>query len=95
MAENDINRLVKRGFIGPVLGAWLSKSNEDGAILGAIIGAAVFATKSAHQKAIQTQQPFLIAENGKLYEVGHSGKKKLIRDLEVTYKHFPLNMLLP
>lgn len=36
MAENDINRLVKRGFIGPVLGAWLFKSNEDGSILGAI-----------------------------------------------------------
>lgn len=95
MADKDFEQLIKGGLIGAILGAWLSKSKEDGAILGAIIGAAVFATKSANKQAVQTKQPFMVAENGKLYEIQPTGEKKFIKDLEEPTNDFPVHFRLP
>jgi hypothetical protein len=83
MANDDdvLKKLIAGGLIGAGLGAWLSKDKEDGAFIGAILGAAFAATLEANEKAKKSNLPVLVAENGKLYEMMPNGNKKFIKDL--------------
>lgn len=83
MANDDdiLESLIAGGLIGAGLGAWLSKDKEDGAIIGAILGAAFSATLSANKEAQKTNQPVLVAEQGKLYRVLPNGDKQFIKNL--------------
>jgi hypothetical protein len=83
MANEDdtLKKLVAGGLIGAGLGAWLSKDKEDGALTGAILGAAFSATLKANEQAKKTNQPVLIAEHGKLYRIMPDGKKIFVKDL--------------
>ncbi|MBK9424626.1 MAG: hypothetical protein IPN54_10930 [Bacteroidetes bacterium] len=95
MAKHELNQLIKEGLLGPVFGSRLSSSCEERDILGAIIRASSAATKKASLAAMKTKQPFLIAENGKVYEVQPSGEKKFIKELETPTNDFPNNFILP
>ena len=81
-AENkSIESLIAGGLIGAALGAMLSRDKDDGAMVGALLGAIFSATLKANREAQKTNQPVLIAEDGKLYQVFANGEKKFIRDL--------------
>lgn len=77
-----IESLIKGGLIGAALGALLSRDKEDGAVVGALLGAAIFATISANEEAKKTNLPLYIEEDGRLFEVHPSGKKRFIKDLK-------------
>lgn len=95
MAKNELDQLIKEGLLGPVLGSMLSRSGEESEILGAVIRSASVATKNANLAALKTKQPFLIAENGKVYEVQTSSERKFIKELTVHTNNFPINFILP
>jgi hypothetical protein len=69
-------------LIGAALGALVSKNKEEGATIGALAGAALLATFKANEKAMQTNLPMYVEENGDLYEIKLGGIKKFIRKIE-------------
>ena len=79
--HKTLESLIAGGFIGAAFGAFLSKDKEEGALLGALLGAVISGTLKANKEAQKTNQPVLIAENGKLYQVFANGEKKFIKDL--------------
>ena len=80
--EEILQSLIAGGLIGAALGALLSKNREDGATLGALAGAAILATFKANEKAMQTNLPMFIEEDGSLYQIQSGGEKKFIRTIE-------------
>ena len=80
--EEILQSLIAGGLIGAALGALLSKNREDVATLGALAGAAILATYKANEKALQTNLPMFIEENGSLYQIQSGGEKKFIRTIE-------------
>ncbi|MEI6524125.1 MAG: hypothetical protein WCO37_11590 [Bacteroidota bacterium] len=78
---NTIESLVKGGFLGAAFGALLSKDKEEGALIGALLGAAFYSTLKANEEAQKTDQPVLVAEEGKLYRILPGGKKEFVKDL--------------
>lgn len=95
MSKNELDQLIKEGLLGPIFGSRLLSSCEERDILGAIIRASSVATKKANLAALKTKQPFLISENGKIYEIQSSGEKKFIKELTVHSNDFPNNFILP
>ena len=96
MKENNkaFESLIAGGLIGAALGAILSKDKEEGSILGALIGAAISATLKANENAQQTNQPVLIVENGKLYQVYSDRKKKFLKNLPTSSTKWPEHLKL-
>lgn len=86
---NNIESLIKGGFIGAAIGALLSKDKEEGAVIGALLGAAIAATAKASEEAAKTNIPQLIEEHGKLYEIDGSGEKRFIKELKKTKVRLP------
>jgi len=84
MNEDDqiIETLITGGIIGAALGALISKNKEDGASIGAIAGAALLATFKANKKAMQTNLPMYIEEDGYLCQILPDGTKTIIRKIE-------------
>lgn len=77
-----IEALLAGGVIGAALGAILLKNKEEGAVLGALAGAALIATFKANEKAMQTNVPMYVEEDGNLYVVQKGGQKRFIRKIE-------------
>lgn len=80
--EEIIKSLITGGLVGAALGALVSKNKEEGSLLGAVAGAALLATFKANEKAMQTNVPMFIEENGSLYQIESGGNKKFIKKLE-------------
>lgn len=81
--ENEIvKNLVAGGIIGAALGALISDDNHEGATIGAIAGAVIFATFKANEKAKQTHIPFFIEEDNNLYKIGADGSKHFVKRIE-------------
>ncbi len=80
--EDIIERLLVGGLIGAGLGALLSNNKNDGATIGAIVGAALLGTYKANQKAQATKIPMVIEKNGKLYQINADGTEHYLRDIE-------------
>lgn len=81
--EEIIESLIAGGFIGAALGALISNKNRtsEGAILGAIAGAAILATYKANEQAKQTNVPMYFVENGNLYQRQQDDSVKFIREI--------------
>jgi hypothetical protein len=76
-----MDALIKGGLIDAALGASLLKDKEEGSVIGALLGAAIAATIKANADAQRTDQPVLIAENGKLYKILNGQPKEFVKDL--------------
>ncbi len=82
--ENEkeiIDNLVVGGVVGATLGALISNNKERGATIGAIAGAALFATFNAHEKAKKSNLRLVYEEDGIIYEE-HNGIRKVLRKIE-------------
>lgn len=81
--ENSIiEELIVGGLIGAGLGALLSDNEKEGATIGAIAGAVIFATFKANEEAKKTKVPFYVQENNVLYKIDADGKKHFVRNVE-------------
>lgn len=81
--DNEIfESLIAGGVIGATLGALLINNKDEGASIGALVGAAILGTYKANEKANASHVPMIIEENGKLYRISADGKKEYIRDIE-------------
>lgn len=80
--EEIFQSLIAGGLIGAALGAMVSKNKEEGATLGALAGAAILATFKANEKAMQTNLPMYVEEDGNLYQIQSGGIKKFIRKID-------------
>lgn len=49
---------------------------------GAMIGAVILATFKASEKALETNLPMYVVENGNLYQIQKGTVKKFIRKIE-------------
>ena len=95
--ENDeeiLQSLIAGGLIGAALGALISKNKEEGTTLGALAGAAILATFRANEKAMQTNVPMYIEENGNLYQIKDGGIKTLIRKIKKPAVKLPQHFKL-
>lgn len=79
--EEIFESLIAAGLIGAALKTLLSKNKGEGATLGALAAAAIVATFKANVKAMQTNLPMYVMENGNLYQTQPGGKKKFIRKI--------------
>jgi len=57
--------LIAGEFLGAAFGALLSKDEEDGAIFGAILGAAFLATLKADKRVKKSNVTVLVEQKGK------------------------------
>jgi outer membrane lipoprotein SlyB len=81
--DNEIvKNLVAGGIIGAALGALIADDNQEGATIGAIAGAVIFATLKANDKAKQTHIPFFIEEENSLYKIDSDGSKHFVKKIE-------------
>ena len=83
--KNDdeiVESLIVGGLIGTALGALLAKNKGEGALLGALAGAAIIATYKASERARLTNIPMYTEEKGSLYQIQKDGSKKFIRKIE-------------
>ncbi len=90
--ENEnvtLESLVKGGLIGVLLGTFLSKDKEEGAVIGGLLGAAIFATLRANEEAQKTNVPVYVEEEGKLYEITSSREKRFVRELKKPSRNLP------
>lgn len=82
--NRDINKFTGDVLVaatGTSLGVMFSHDKEEGLILASLLGSATLATFQAYIEARKTQEPVLIAEQGKLFCIQPSGEKQLIRVL--------------
>lgn len=87
--DSSFDDLVKGGLIGATLGAFLSADKEDGIVIGSLLGAALFSTKRASEKARKLNVRLLVEEDGKLYEVIGESEKRFIRIIKKPSTRFP------
>jgi len=83
--KNDdeiIQSLIAGGIIGAALGALASNDKEEGAVLGALAGAAILATFKANEIAMKSNLTMYVEENGELYQIQPGGSKQFIRTIE-------------
>jgi len=81
--DNEIVKdLVAGGIIGAALGALIADDNQEGATIGAIAGAVIFATLKANDKAKQTQVPLYTEEDNNLYKIDADGSKHFVKRIE-------------
>lgn len=95
--ENDeeiLQSLIAGGLIGDALGALISKNKEKGATLGLLAEAAILATFRANEKAMETNVPMYIEENGNLYEIQDGRFKTLIRKIKKPLVKLPQHFKL-
>jgi hypothetical protein len=91
--EEILDSLVAGGIIGAALGALITNS-KSGSSLGALAGAALFATYAANEKARKTNIPLVLEENSVLYEVKSDGTKRVLRQLPKTTQKIPKRFTL-
>lgn len=87
--KNDdeiIQDLVKGG----ILGAMISKTNhKEGALLGAIAGAAALATYKANQRALKTNGSVLVGKGDSIFEVHPDGSQIFVKHFNKSKKTIP------
>lgn len=95
MKQDDeiLESLVAGGLIGAALGALIS-NNKSGTGLGALAGAALFATLKANENAKATNIPLVMEEQHILYEVNPDGSRKILKKLPRTNKRIPKRFTL-
>ena len=89
-----VRNLIAGGIIGATLGALIADDNQEGAIIGAMAGAVIFATLKANNEARQTKVPFYIQENGALYEIAADGTKHFVKKVEKSPIHLNKRFIL-
>ena len=77
-----IKDLVVSGAIGAALGILITDDSQEGAIVGAIAGMALFATFKANNDAKKTQVPFFEQQNNVLYRIDANGEKHFFKMIE-------------
>lgn len=87
--DSSFDDLVKGGLIGATLGAFLSADNEDGIVIGSLLGAVLISTKRASEQAKKLNVRLLVEEDGKLYEVIGESEKRFIRTIKKPSTRFP------
>jgi hypothetical protein len=92
--EEILKSLITGGLIGAALGILVSKNKEEGATLGALAGAAILATFKANERAMQTNVPMYIEENGNLYQIKDGGVKTFVRKIQKPSVKLPSNFKL-
>ena len=92
--DKTIERLIAGGVIDSSLGALITNDRGEGATIGAIAGAVLFATLQANDDAKKTHVPFYIQENNALYLVDAQGQKVFVKEIatpkKVLKEHFIL-----
>jgi hypothetical protein len=88
-SKTSMDSLIAAGLIGASLGAFLSNDKEEGAVIGAILRAAISATTKASIEARKTQLPQMVEEHGALYEIDVNGEKRLVKNLNKTSRLLP------
>ena len=88
-----VDSLILGGIIGAALGSLIT-NDKSGTGLGAIAGAALFASFKANEKAKQLQFPLVVLENGTLYELNKDGSKKVVKHIEKPSIKVPSNFTL-
>lgn len=92
--DEIIESLIAGGLIGATLGALVLKNNEEEVMSGAMIEAVILATYKASEKALETNIPMYVVENGNLYQIQKGAVKEFIRKIEkssiVLPTHFKL-----
>ena len=91
--EEIIESLILGGIIGATLGALITK-DKSGTGLGAIAGAALFASFKANEKAKQLQFPLVVLENGTVYKLDKDGLKEMVKHIEKPSIKIPSNFTL-
>lgn len=87
--KNGLQSLIQQGFIEAALGAVLAKDKEEGAVAGALIGAAILATWKASEMARNSKIPVYVEENGNLNEITPDGERRFIKRIEKPNRRFP------
>lgn len=83
-----LNALVADGIIGAALAALITNSKSSRS-LGALAGAALFATLRAHENARKTNIPLVIVEQNVLYEINADGTRKMLKKIPRTDQRVP------
>lgn len=89
-----LEKLIESGHIGAALGALLAKDKEECVAIGAILGAAFSSTLEANKAALQTNEPVLIASEGKLYRLYPNGEREFVRNLPQSNRKWPARLIL-
>jgi hypothetical protein len=92
--DEIIESLIAGGLIGSTLEALISKNNEEEEMTGAIIGAVILGTFKASERALATNIPMYVEENGNLYQVQKGVVKKFIRKIEKSSIKLPSHFKL-
>lgn len=79
--ESILQSLIAGGVIGAALGALISKDKGEGAIIGALEGAAILATFKANEQAQEKNLPVYVEEDGSLFEIQPGGGKRFIKSI--------------
>ncbi|MBC7412120.1 MAG: hypothetical protein H7331_06655 [Bacteroidia bacterium] len=90
--DEIIKSLIARGLIGVPLGALISKNKNKDASLGELVGAAIVETFTANQKAMQTNVPLYVEENGKLYLIDANRVKTYVSTIENQPSNYRKNL---
>jgi hypothetical protein len=80
--DEIIQSLIASGVIGATLGALISKNKSKDASLGALASAAIVATFTANQKAMQTNVSLYVEEDGGLYLIDANRVKTFVSTIE-------------
>jgi hypothetical protein len=78
--DEMLKSLVADGSVGVALGTLIANDKSEGDGLGALAGAALFASFRASQRAQLGSTPVYILENGNLYEASR-GRKLFIKKI--------------
>lgn len=87
--KNIIERLIAGGIIGAALGSLLSEGKRSGTALGALAGAAFFASLKANEEAKKTDIPLVLEENDVIYRVRKNGSRVRLKKLPNQAKIVP------
>jgi len=92
--QDGLHKMIVGGLVGPQLGAVLAKNSDDLTVVGALIGAATSATKTAYENARKANQQILIVINRGLYCVHPDGHRTLIKRIPSSNRIWPRMIIL-
>ncbi len=92
--QDGLHKMIVGGLVGPQLGAVLAKNSDDLTVVGALIGAATSATKTAYENARKANQHVLVVINRDLFVVHPDGHRTLIKRLPHSNRTWPGKIIL-
>ena len=93
----DDKELIEAAIIGGLIGAGLEtliNGNGKNSGLGALAGAAFFASLKANENAVKTNIPLVLKENNTIYEISANGSRRTIRKIPKSTRHVPKKFIL-